>query len=129
MATPSQDELAARMVTYLRLGDTLTKADNSGVAVQASSAVYADSSSKIAVLAGGGTPFAVKVSGLSTTAEAIMDFTGSSTDTANDLMHGQLVDGAVVTTFTKTGFLRVNITDNGGNIVNGQHYIQIGSLT
>jgi hypothetical protein len=89
--------------------------------------LYVTSDSK---LAAGGFPFAVQLlSGATSTAAAVMAVTGSSTLTADDIMHQTLVAGAGVTTWTKTGFIKVNITDSGGNIVNGDHYIQFGTLS
>ena len=69
------------------------------------------------------------ITGVANTATGFASFTGASTLTANDIMHQTLVDGAGVTTFTKTGFLRVSIVDTAGNITDGDHYIQFGSLT
>jgi len=72
----------------------------------------------------------VKISGIINTATAAFDVTGrTTTDNADTLMQGQLVAGGRVTTFTKTGFIQVQITDEAGNITDGQHYIQIGTLT
>ena len=79
----------------------------------------------------GTTPLRVlKVSGIVNTATAGINVTGASTtDNADTLMQGQLVSGARVTTFTKTGFIQVQVTDEAGNITDGVHYIQIGTLS
>lgn len=100
---------------------------DTGTAPVASTPVYLDSNTQ---LASGGFPFAVQlVSGVTDTSAAVMAVTGSSTLTANDIMHQTLVAGAGVTTWTKTGFIKVNITDSAGNITNGDHYIQFGTLS
>lgn len=101
-------------------------------AVTASKPVYIDSSS---VPQTGDIPFAttmagVVVSGIVSTALSALNVTATvDVDNVDRLMIGQLVDGAKVTTFTKTGFIRVNITDSGGVVANGEHYIQIGTLS
>lgn len=106
--------------------------DSAGAAVTASKPVYVDSSSQVQT---GDIPFAatmagVIVSGLLSTAVSALDVTGQSNPgSANTLMQGQLVVGSRVTTFTKTGFIQVNITDSAGNITDGVHYIQIGTLS
>lgn len=98
-----------------------------GATVTASTPVYLDSNSQ---LASGGFPFAVQlISGVTSTAAAVVAVTGSSTLSADSTMHQTLVAGAGVTTWTKTGFIKVNITDSAGNITNGDHYIQFGTLS
>ncbi len=69
------------------------------------------------------------ITGVANTGTSFGSFTGASTLSADEIMHQTLVDGAGVTTFTKTGFLRVSIVDQGGNITDGDHYIQFGSLS
>lgn len=79
----------------------------------------------------GTTPLQVlKVSGIVNTATAGINVTGASNPgSADTLMQGQLVSGARVTTWTKTGFIQVQVTDSAGNITDGVHYIQIGTLS
>lgn len=109
----------------LKVGNLIK--DLVGASASASVPLYSDSNSK---LAAGGFPFALQLlAGVTDTSFSVAAITGSSTGSANELMHQTLVDGAQVTTFTKTGFLRVTITDSAGNITNGAHYIQIGTLT
>lgn len=109
----------------LKVGNLIK--DLVGASASASVPLYSDSNSKLAV---GGFPFALQLlAGVTDTSFSVAAITGSSTGSANELMHQTLVDGAQVTTFTKTGFLRVTITDSAGNITNGAHYIQIGTLT
>lgn len=92
--------------------------------ITASKPVYTDSSS---VPQTGAFPFAVPMSAASTTA-AFLDVTGASTLSATGPLNNSLVSGGAVTTFTATGYVRVTITDDGGNITSGQHYIQVGTL-
>ena len=98
----------------------------------ASTPIYVDSTSKLAT---GNIPFAttmagVVVSGLVSTTVSALDVTGASNPgSADTLMQGQLVLGSRVTTFTSTGYIQVNITDSAGNLTNGVHYIQVGTLT
>lgn len=109
----------------LKVGNIIR--DLVGGAATASSPLYVDSSSKLAV---GGFPFALQLlAGVADTSFSVAAVSGSSTGSANELMHQTLVDGATVTTFTKTGFMRVTITDAAGNITNGAHYIQFGTLS
>lgn len=55
-------------------------------------------------------------------------FNMTGTGTAN-VMTQTLVGGADATTFTTTGYMRVQITDAGGRLTNGYHYIRVGTLT
>lgn len=108
-----------------KIGDVIL--GSNGAPVTASQPMYVDSASKLAT---GGFPFAVPlISGTVDTSFSAMAITGASTNTANDIFHQTLVDGASVTTFTKTGFIRVTVTDSAGNITSGAHYIQVGSLS
>lgn len=97
------------------------------IAALASLPLYSDSNSALAV---GALPFAmpVDVSGGSTTA-AFLNLTGKSTLSGSNDMGLTLVAGSAYTTFTKSGAIRVTITDAAGNVVSGDHYIQIGSLS
>ena len=90
-----------------------------------------DAKASVTAVVNGTTPLQVlKVSGIVNTATSGLNVTGASTtDNADTLMQGQLVAGARVTTFTKTGFIQVQVTDSAGNITSGQHYIQIGTLS
>ena len=93
----------------------------------ASMPMYVDSNSQFQ---SGALPFAfpVDVSGGSTTA-AFLSLTGRSTLSGSADMTLTLVAGSAYTTFTKSGAIRVTITDAAGNVVDGDHYIQIGSLS
>jgi hypothetical protein len=83
-----------------------------------------------AVIAGTTPLTVVTVSGIVSTATAALNITGASNPgNADTLMQGQLVSGARVTTWTKTGFIQVQVTDSAGNITDGKHYIQIGTLS
>ena len=94
--------------------------------VTASKPVYIDSSK---VPQTGAIPFSLPVSGGTTTSVTFFSITGASTLSDDLQMTYPLVAGAAVTTFTKTGFIKVNITDSAGNLTDGDHYIQIGTLT
>lgn len=48
---------------------------------------------------------------------------------AANVMTQTLVGGADATTFTASGWIRVNITDSGGRLTDGYHYIPVGTLT
>lgn len=98
-----------------------------GVAVSASTPVFVDSNSNLQV---GNIPFSMPLmAGVTSTSATVVSVEGSSTGSANELMHQTLVAGANVTTFTSGGFLRVAITDDAGNITNGSYYIQFGTLS
>ena len=119
----------------LKEGNPVKK--STGLPSTVSGVLYTDSSS---VLQSGALPFELpvagiastqelKVSGVSSTAVGFLDFTSVSTLSADELMHTPLVAGAAVTTFTSTGFIRVKITDSAGNLTDGYHYIQLGTLS
>ena len=73
----------------------------------------------------------LRVLGVPTTASTVFDITASSsaTKTATNSMYNTLVHSTGATTFTTTGYVRVKITDSAGNLVDGDHYIRLGSLT
>ena len=56
----------------------------------------------------------------------IFTLTGKST---SGVLTTTLVAGADVTTATKAGFLRVNVTDSNGNITNGNYYLELFTIT
>lgn len=100
---------------------------STGGAATASTLPYIDANS---LLQSGNIPFTIPMfAGVTDTSFSVMSIAGQSTGTANDLMHQTLVAAANVTTFTSGGFARVTITDNAGNITNGQYYVQFGTLT
>lgn len=122
----SLEALIKRILKGIRTGMAII-VDSSEVAATASVPVYSDANSNVQV---GGFPFVVPfVAGVTNTANAVFSVEGSTTGSANELMHQTLVLGSSVTTFTKTGFIRVTVTDDAGNITNGDHFIQIGTLS
>ena len=128
MSEMSNEAIQAQIVAVagnrgLRVGNEIRTATEG--AVTASRPIYVDSDSKLAV---GAIPFAV-LTNAATTTTSVFDITGASTLSDDEIMHNTLVAGAGVTTFTKTGFIQVNITDSAGNITDGKHYIQFGTLT
>lgn len=116
-----RNEIEARA---LRAGNDV-KTSTYGVAT-ASSLLYVDSSSQLAV---GDLPFPLKVSGLSATTTTFLDFTGATTLSASNDLGSQIVVGSAVTTFSTTAFIKVTLTDEGGNITDGDHYIMVGTLS
>lgn len=121
-ATMAQNKIDAGKVT---IGETVTATGNSAV-------LYSDSAG---TLQEGALPFAqtmagVVVTGMASTTISALDVTGASNPgSADTLMQGQLVVGSRVTTFTKTGFIQVNVVDSAGNLTDGVHYIQLGTLS
>lgn len=74
-------------------------------------------------------PFAVPLhSGVVNTGSSVLDIKGSSTLTANDIYHQVLVEGSQVTTFGSQVYIRVSVTDEAGNITDGDYYIQAGTI-
>lgn len=132
MSTPNLDGLEQKIDDARGILGNKVKDPSAKITGTASTPLYVDSNSLVAQ---GNVPFpfttaGIIVSGLTSTTVTSLVLTGSSnTDNADLLMSGQLVGGARVTTFTKTGFIRVNITDSAGVITAGDHYIQIGTLT
>lgn len=102
--------------------------------VTASKPMYMDSNK---VPQAANIPFATSMAGLVVegmvnTTLSVLNLTGTSNPVTDDLlMQGQLVKGSQVSTFTTTAFIQVNITDDSpaGNVTDGVHYIQIGTLT
>ena len=96
-------------------------------AMTASKPVYVDSNS---VPQSAALPFSLPIvaNGTSTT-QTFLNLTGSSSESGSNDMGLQLVKGSDYTTFTKSGAIKVTITDSAGNLVNGDHYIQIGTLS
>ena len=118
MPTPSLNDLAnLESDGQIKLGKRIVA--STGLPIAGGNPVSVDTSSNSQVT--GLTPFTQ-----TTITEGLMEFTGTG---ANDVMTQTLVGGADATTFTKSGFIRVKITDAGGQIVDGYHYIQVGLLT
>lgn len=113
------------LASYLMYSDS--NSDLAASALAASKLLYVDSN---VVPQAGNVPFAlpVDVSGQSTTS-AFLNLTGRSSLSGSADMTLTLVAGSAYTTFTKSGAIRVTITDSAGNVVDGDHYIQIGSLS
>ncbi len=125
MSTSLSDEGVRQTVEArgLREGNAF-KTANAGTST-ASSPIYVDSSSNVAV---GGFPFTVPLlAGVTDTSFSVLSITGASTGTAADAMHQTLVSGALAS-FTASGFARVTVTDQAGNIVNGSYYVPFGIL-
>lgn len=108
--------------------DALLYADSNGQlaesSVTASTPLYVDSSK---VPQSGDIPFAFPVTAASTTA-ALIKLTGTSTLSATGPLTNTIVAGAAVSTFTASGYARVQLVDNGGNVTNSNYYIQFGTL-
>lgn len=91
----------------------------------ASVPLYSDANSQVKAA---GFPFAVQLyAGVTDTSFSSVDIKGSSTDTSPQSMYQTLVRTAMAT-FTTSGWMRVNVTDLAGNIVNGNYYIPFGLL-
>ncbi len=126
MGTPGIDALDAKINALgLFIGNIVYSGDMATMAT-ASKPLYVDASNKLAAAA---IPFSLPVSGGTVTSATFFNITGASTGEANTQMTYPLVAGGNVTTFTKTGFIKVTVTDSAGNVTNGDHYIQIGTLT
>ena len=143
MSSPSADSLKTEIDQgRMRVGNQFQAA--TGLPVTANQIPYVDSNSNLAtatltasqlvysnsssVPVAGVPPFALAMAAAATTV-SVFTVSGTSTLSADEIMHNTLVAGAGVTTWTKTGFIQVDITDAGGNITNGKHYIQFGTLT
>ena len=124
--TPPIDSLDAKINKIgLKVGNKVL--DSAGLdTTTVSTTPYVDSSGNLAI---GAVPFTLPVSGGATTSATFLKFTGASTGEANTQMTYPLVLGSNVTTFTKTGFVKVAIVDSSGNLTDGDHYIQIGTLS
>lgn len=124
MSTQSPDSLKVEIdAGKMKVGNEVLAA--TGLATGASTIPYIDSNNQLAV---GAIPFAIATSASATTV-SVLDVTGYATLSEDEIMHGTLVAGAGVTTWTKTGFLQINVTDSAGNITDGKHYVQFGTLS
>lgn len=107
----------------VRVGNTVKTAAG-GVAV-ASTPFYVDTNSQVAT---GNIPFPIPLfAGATDTSFSALSVSGSATLSANEIMHQTLVQGSAGS-LTTTGFIRVTITDNAGNLTNGAYYIPFGTL-
>lgn len=121
-----QSQIEANRIKAARIREGEGVLNSAGSAVTASKVLYADSSSN---LASGALPFELEVTAANDTTFTFLRLTGRSSLSDDQLLSGTLVQGAQVTTWTATGYVQVNITDNGGNITDGVHYIQVGTIT
>lgn len=121
MSSPQVDGLKAEIDQgRMRVGNQVQLA--SGLPATGSQPLSTDSSGNLQATL----PLAMAAQA---TTQAVFDVQGYATLSADEIMHGTLVAGAGVTTFTKTGFLQINVTDAAGNITSGKHYIQFGTLS
>lgn len=106
-----------------RTGNVMKTA--AGTTVSPSALLFVDANS---AESSGNIPFTVPLfAGVTSTSASVVSIEGSSTGTAADAMHLTLVQGAAGS-LTTAGFLRVTITDDAGNLTNGQYYIPFGTL-
>lgn len=97
-----------------------------GATATASTPVFLDSAS---VLTAAGFPFAVPmIAGVTSTSASVMTIEGSTTGAAATSMIQTLAQGASGS-LTTAGFIRITITDDAGNLTNGQYYIPFGTLS
>lgn len=79
-------------------------------------------------LEAGTTPFSkVTISNVASTTAALQSFTGVSTLSGTADLTLTLAAGAAAS-FTTVGFVRVTLTDSGGNITDGDYYLPFGTL-
>lgn len=126
MSTPSGDSVRAEIVENSVVIGNPVKTALKIKALQ-SRILFSDVNSE---LASGTIPFTVPVDVTSlATTTTFLSLTGTSSLSGTSDMTLTLVAGSAFTTFTKTGAIKVTITDAGGNVVSGDHYIQLGSLS
>lgn len=115
-----QAQLEANRVASARvqIGEPITNAT-------ASQPVYADSGSNFAA---GAIPFSLPLTGAASTTQTFWDITGTSTLSGSNDLGSQFVVGSAVTTATVTGYVKVTLTDSGGNITDGDHYLPVYTL-
>lgn len=100
---------------------------NAAAAANLSVPLYADAAGN---LQAGGLPFALQLlAGVQNTSNSALAVEGSSTGSANELMHQTLVSASNVTTVTNQAFIRITLTDDAGNITNGAYYIPVATLS
>jgi hypothetical protein len=119
-----RDELSQKAMA---IGNYVT-VNTTGATSSTNALPYIDSSGK---LDSGEVPFPVRMSaGITDSSYATMIIKGRSSLSADELYHCNLVvSAATVTTFTTSGYLRVNVTDEGGNITDGYYYVPFGLPT
>lgn len=121
MSTESSDSLKVELDQgRMRVGNQIQL--QSGLPATTSAPLYSDSSGNLAA------SVPLTMTAPSTTA-AFLDITGTtSLSSGGGTMTQTLVTAAGATTITSAGFVRVNITDAGGNLTNGGFYLQVYTI-
>ena len=124
MSTPVPDGLKQEINQgRMRVGNQVQ--DSTGnVTTTLSNPLYVGSDGLMSVT----TPIPITVSSAQATTVAALSFTGtSSLSSGGGTMIQTFVTAAGATTVTSKGFVRVDVTDNGGNLA-GSYYLQIYSI-
>lgn len=118
MSSSTPDSVKAELEAgKMKEGNSVVDENNAlQVGADLNAHMYVDGNSTLQV---GAFPFAVQAfAGVQNTANSVVTIEGSSTGTANDLMHLTLVTGANATA-TIAGYYRITILDDAGNINSG----------
>lgn len=127
MSSPNLDGLKAELdAGKMQEGNAVVDANNAlQTGGDLNAPMFVDGNSTMQV---GGFPFAIQLlAGVTSTSNSIATIEGSSTGTAAAALTQTLVQGTSAS-LTTTGFLRITITDDAGNLTNGQYYIPFGTL-
>lgn len=123
MSTPSGDSVRAEIIeNALKVGNPVK--DSIGIPILTANALSVDSNGSMAATS----PLPVTVSSSQATTTALMSFTGASTLSATGPLTNTIVATAAVTTFTVTGYARVALTDNAGNVTSSNYYVAFGTV-
>lgn len=100
---------------------------STGLPATASTPLFVDANNQ---LNAAGFPFAVPmIAGATSTSAKVFTVEGSSTGSVNELYHQTLVQGSVASTLSVQGLMRITVTDDAGNITNGDYYVPFGTLS
>ena len=122
MATESNDSLNAKINALgIKVGNQVLEAD--GLATTASRQLWVDSESRFK--AGLKQPFALGAT-QSTGTSPLFTLSGKA---VADVLTNTLVAGASVTTATKAGFVRVDVTSDDDTLTGGSYYLELFTIT
>lgn len=124
MSTQDNNSLEAKINALgLIVGNQILGAPSNPVPTTASRQLWVDSDSRLG--AGLQQPFALGAT-QSTSTSPLFTLSGKA---VADVLTNTLVTGASVTTATKAGFVRVNVTSDDDTLTGGSYYLEIFTIT
>lgn len=122
MATQDNNSLETKINQIgLKVGNEIQA--STGLTITGTKQLYADSDGKLATAAQ--QPFALGAT-QSTSTSALFTLSGKA---VADVLTNTLVAGASVTTATKAGFVRVDVTSDDNTLAGGSYYLELFTIT